>query len=350
MAISVDRSAEWRAGEGSPMKYKVAVNGTADLTNIRLSNNKWYGDVVVNFNVTIENHPYNSQNSFPAGDFALLGIGDINPKANYPFEDGNSYYKSSLPAPAGLTLDMLLFEFRGDTSRPNPNCVSLWTTTGGNVANLQSAEGSWTYNVNTTKTLELTGSGSQPIITWSSSGAGPNHVEWLDQETWYSAADFYKTIHYDANGGSGAPADQQVVASSSTFTVSSTKPTRKHFDFLGWSTSRTATSASYLAGQTYPMFSASTTTLYAVWEYTYRPGQILVNGVWKSHDRDTDLRNGKYMTMLGRCHIRRNGTWVEMRTRKNRTKTEHSPVIRRNGEWVSMALIGDEGVAHDVGY
>ena len=51
-----------------------------------------------------------------------------------------------------------------------------------------------------------------------------------------------------------------------------TSPTRKGYNFLGWSTSATATSATYFAGQTHNISksgkgtSAFTTTLYAVWE------------------------------------------------------------------------------------
>ena len=158
---------------------------------------------------------------------------------------------------------------------------------------------------------------------------------------------------YNANGGSGAPASETVreTGDSHTFTVSNTQPTRKHYVFLGWSTSASATTATIHGGDRVTVTKGSPRLdLYAVWEYTYRPGEIRVGGVWKSCDRDTNYSGGKYNTMLGRCHIRRNGSWVEMRTRANRTGTSNAPVIRRNGSWVSMALIGGEGAPHDVGY
>lgn len=160
-------------------------------------------------------------------------------------------------------------------------------------------------------------------------------------------------LRYNANGGSNAPAGETVkeAGASHTFTVSNQQPTRKHFDFKGWATSASATTATIHGGDRVTVTKENPRLeLYAVWEYTYRPGMIRVNGVWKSCDRDTDLSGGKYATMLGRCHIRKNGAWVEMRTRANRTGTEHAPVIRRNGAWVSMALIGDEGAPHDVSY
>lgn len=70
------------------------------------------------------------------------------------------------------------------------------------------------------------------------------------------------TISYNANGGSGAPSSQTKTYGT-TLTLSSTKPTRSGYIFLGWSTSSTATSSSYGAGGSYT--SNSSATLYAVW-------------------------------------------------------------------------------------
>ena len=70
-------------------------------------------------------------------------------------------------------------------------------------------------------------------------------------------------ITYNANGGSGAPGSQ-TKWKDQTLTLSSTKPTRTGHSFLGWSTSSTATSATYSAGGSYTANSAA--TLYAVWK------------------------------------------------------------------------------------
>ena len=70
------------------------------------------------------------------------------------------------------------------------------------------------------------------------------------------------TISYNANGGSGAPASQ-TKAHFTPLTLSSKKPTRAGYTFLGWSTSASATTASYSPGATYS--SNGNTTLYAVW-------------------------------------------------------------------------------------
>ena len=71
------------------------------------------------------------------------------------------------------------------------------------------------------------------------------------------------TITFNANGGSGGPSTQSVYYGTST-ALSSTIPTRTGYTFLGWSTSSTATSASYSAGSKYSFTAA--TTLYAVWK------------------------------------------------------------------------------------
>lgn len=70
-------------------------------------------------------------------------------------------------------------------------------------------------------------------------------------------------ITYNANGGSGAPS-AQTKWKDQTLTLSSTKPTRTGYSFLGWSTSSSATSATYSAGGSYTANSAA--TLYAVWK------------------------------------------------------------------------------------
>lgn len=71
------------------------------------------------------------------------------------------------------------------------------------------------------------------------------------------------TVSYDANGGSGAPSSQ-TVKSGDSIIIASQIPTRKGYDFLGWSTSKTALTADYTGGNS--MNVTANTTLYAVWE------------------------------------------------------------------------------------
>lgn len=69
------------------------------------------------------------------------------------------------------------------------------------------------------------------------------------------------TLSYNANGGSGAPSSQD---NEKSYTISSTVPTKFGYTFLGWSTSSSASSASYKPGNTINL--SSNTTLYAVWK------------------------------------------------------------------------------------
>lgn len=82
---------------------------------------------------------------------------------------------------------------------------------------------------------------------------------------WTNAAKL--TINYNANGGSGAPVSQTHLINT-TSKISGAKPTRNNYVFLGWSTSSSATKATYIADGQYTNNSftnGATVTLYAVW-------------------------------------------------------------------------------------
>lgn len=72
-------------------------------------------------------------------------------------------------------------------------------------------------------------------------------------------------ISYNANGGDGAPANQ-AKKKGTALTLSNIEPTRKRHNFLGWSTNRSATSASYQPGGSFT--TDADTVLYAVWQLT----------------------------------------------------------------------------------
>lgn len=77
------------------------------------------------------------------------------------------------------------------------------------------------------------------------------------------------TVKYNANGGSGAPADQTKTYGQ-TLKLSSTKPTRLDYNFKGWATSKANAdkgTVSYAAGD--PYIGNAALTLYAVWELAY---------------------------------------------------------------------------------
>lgn len=76
------------------------------------------------------------------------------------------------------------------------------------------------------------------------------------------AAQTSYTIKYNANGGSGAPANQTKWYGD-TLTLSSTKPTRTGYTFSKWNTVSGGTGTAYSAGGSYTANAAA--TLYAQW-------------------------------------------------------------------------------------
>lgn len=108
---------------------------------------------------------------------------------------------------------------------------------------------------------------------------GGGNIQLTEDGTLYACwtAQTY-TISYNANGGSGAPGSQ-TKTHGVTLTLSSTKPTRVGYEFLGWATSPTATSATYSAGGSYTINEAA--TLYAVWKA--KEYSVLYNGNGGTH-------------------------------------------------------------------
>lgn len=99
------------------------------------------------------------------------------------------------------------------------------------------------------------------------------------------------TVKYNANGGSGAPANQTKTYGV-TLTLSSTKPTRTNYNFLGWATTSTATTATYQAGGSYTANAA--VTLYAVWELAYIAPKIIGISVARCDSDGTTNDEGVY--------------------------------------------------------
>ena len=73
------------------------------------------------------------------------------------------------------------------------------------------------------------------------------------------------TVTYNANGGSGAPVAETFL-SGQTMKISNITPVRSGYTFQGWSTSSTATTTSYLPGNSYTNTTNVSITLYAVWK------------------------------------------------------------------------------------
>lgn len=115
------------------------------------------------------------------------------------------------------------------------------------------------WNVNSSAPSGYAAGSSYPVRT-SDTADLANARQYTTYATWKR-----KTIvvTYNANGGSNAPTSQ-TVNMYEWFTLRSGSPTRQYYDFLGWATSASATTAQYQ-----PSASArftSNVTLYAVWK------------------------------------------------------------------------------------
>lgn len=144
---------------------------------------------------------------------------------------------------------------------------SSWETTGSSAASATlSGSGTYDFNVGSlpaygyvfASNLNSPAANSYIVVTGASLIVTTNET------------DYSYTLSYNANGGSGAPSAQTgsntATSPAYTFTVSNTAPTRTGYTFLGWSTSSSATAASYSGGSSITVTSSGTTTLYAVWQ------------------------------------------------------------------------------------
>ena len=136
--------------------------------------------------------------------------------------------------------------------------MTFSTATGGSVTTLTSLSGGQLGAMTISGTPTTNG-------TWDIKAANPSATKYYRIVVTGGNNGF--TLHYDANGGSGAPSDATYTSSSSTYTaqVSSVKPTKTGHTFLGWSKSSTAATATYQSGANITL-SPGTTTLYAVWQ------------------------------------------------------------------------------------
>ena len=102
------------------------------------------------------------------------------------------------------------------------------------------------------------------------------------------------TVSYNANGGSGAPGSQTKTYGV-TLTLSSTKPTRTNYNFKGWGTSSSSTTASYQPGGSYT--SNSSITLYAIWELAYTAPRLSSISVYRCTSEGLPSDEGNLVTV-----------------------------------------------------
>lgn len=189
MAFRVNRTISWNAGAGTPNKYTFNIDVMISISSISGST----ATISMVGTYGVQNYPTNSRNSFAASDFAVLSKGGADPW-NYPFTSGVSYYKAALPfatnAPTSVK-NGILVEFRGDTWRNDPNNSNnrstLYAKPSGVVLDTYDGSNYQSFSINTTFTVDISGGGNVPLLTWVTSGASSStSYKWLQHEVWAS--------------------------------------------------------------------------------------------------------------------------------------------------------------------
>ena len=99
------------------------------------------------------------------------------------------------------------------------------------------------------------------------------------------------TVSYNANGGSGAPGNQ-TKTHGVNLTLSSTKPKRTNYNFKGWGTSASSTTAAYQPGGTYS--ANAPLALYAIWEVAWTAPRITNLQAARCNSAGTLTEEGTY--------------------------------------------------------
>lgn len=140
-------------------------------------------------------------------------------------------------------------------------------------------------------------------------------------------------VYYNANGGTGAPAQQSHNAGT-PITLSATRPTRTGYTFKGWATSASATSAQYQPNTSYNLY--VTTTLYAVWESVL--SKITVSNGTLGEAQNITITNydsTKYTTSISWAFGTQTGTVV---TKTAGASTSWTPAVSLASEIPNAAV------------
>lgn len=118
-------------------------------------------------------------------------------------------------------------------------------------------------------------------------GSGVWYASTLDM-VWYPDVPSY-TLTYDPNGGAGAPGAQTKSWGSKQL-VSSSKPTRDLYSFVGWNTKPDGTGTAYVPGQEWS--SNADVALYAIWELAYLPPSVSIDECWRAGTSNKEEDDG----------------------------------------------------------
>ena len=188
----------------------------------------------------------------------------------------------------------------------------------------------WAKGVDTlmlSKSYSITRTHSAQSVTvkgavWSTAAAYNSATSTASATVTVPAKPSY-AVTYSANGGSGAPS-AQTKWYGETLTLSTTKPTRSGYNFLGWATSKTATSAnsSYAPGKSYTANAAL--TLYAVWQQASYAVTYNGNGSTGGSTSSQTKVNGTALTLRSNGFTRTGYTFVRWNTKADGSGTNYA--------------------------
>lgn len=183
-----------------------------------------------------------------------------------------------------------------------------------------------------------TGTKYNPGDTYSSNANLTLYAIWL--------ANTY-AVTYDANGGTGAPS-AQTKTYGVDLTLSTTKPTRTNYNFLGWSTSANG-GVVYSSGGTYTNNSA--VTLYAVWEIAYIKPRIINFNAERCTSSGIANDSGTYIKVTFNWATDKTVTEIKIEWKTQTDTTWSSTTVTASGTSGSVSqIIGSGGISTDLSY
>lgn len=221
---------------------------------------------------------------------AVRGVGDVNLTHKYDVD---------------IRFD-IAFDWGGYNYGGAPYSMSCdgQNTSGSATFAVGSGGGKWVWtNIGGTKTFRITmpTSGQSKKIGFSATvntGVNPATISESGEYT-LSAITWEHTVSYNANGGTGAP-DTQKKIYGSVLTLSSVRPTRDGYVFMGWATS-SAGDVAYMPGSTYG--ADADVTLYAVWQIAYIKPTITGLTALRCDSKGSPKSDGTYIKVTGSWQV-----------------------------------------------
>lgn len=221
---------------------------------------------------------------------AVRGVGDVNLTHKYDVD---------------IRFD-IAFDWGGYNYGGAPYSMSCdgQNTSGSATFAVGSGGGQWIWtNIGGTKTFRITmpTSGQSKKIGFSATvntGVNPATISASGEYT-LSAITWEHTVSYNANGGTGAP-DTQKKIYGSVLTLSSVRPIRDGYVFMGWATS-SAGDVAYMPGSTYG--ADADVTLYAVWQIAYIKPTITGLTALRCDSKGSPKSDGTYIKVTGSWQV-----------------------------------------------